>query len=521
MTTSPEPVPTVAFPHARKLIFVSYASQDREAAERLTKEVEDRGMPCWLAPRDVPFGSNFGAAIIDAIETTEVFVVLLSANANNSLHVANEIERAVNYRKTIIPLRLENVLPSRPIELHISARQWVDLFDSKDQREHNMRRFLDALRNVLRSWLVPDLPPLQGGGPPDLPPSVSTVAPQHPTPPTTGPVVESDPMSVSQQTTEPKKDSIPPKSPAGSLPVSDPAIREAIEREIQAVQMTGDPNSRLGGELYKQYGPQAVVELCSVSKDSKDYWDRVRALSLLTRLAAQPAARNLAPVVLGAYENAFNDGAHQQSYALDGIQQLPISPREKWSVLINLLSVGQNSQLVEVLARITPKDQIAKTGDAIAEQLHFGHAQFRYACLAALKTMGATEVASVLRDILGTTTDSAFIAQASRILADWGDQTSCTSIRSALDIALSFTSGQLAETLWSLYRLEGSACADFVAGTYLDAKADIQTELLNYATFREIAEPAVIKAVETIASGTSTAALKNAAAQYFAAVRRK
>jgi len=123
-------------------------------------EIEGLGIPCWMAPRDVPFGANFGAAIIDAIEATEVFVVLLSASANGSIHVANEIERAVNYRKAIIPLRLEKVKPSRAIELHISARQWVDLFEGEEKREQNMRRFLDVLRDVLRSWLVPDLPPL-------------------------------------------------------------------------------------------------------------------------------------------------------------------------------------------------------------------------------------------------------------------------------------------------------------------------------------------------------------------------
>src|SRR4051812_33927197 len=109
---------------AGKPVFLSHASKDHDAAEHLAAEIEGLGIPCWMAPRDVPFGANFGVAIVDAIEAAEVFVVLLSANANSSIHVENEVERAVNYRKTIIPLRLENVKPSRAIELHISARQW-------------------------------------------------------------------------------------------------------------------------------------------------------------------------------------------------------------------------------------------------------------------------------------------------------------------------------------------------------------------------------------------------------------
>jgi hypothetical protein len=88
-----------------KLVFVSYASADQTMATALVEEVERRGIPCWMAPRDVPFGSNYGAAIVEAIECAEVMLALLSANANNSIHVANEIERAVSYRKPVIPVR--------------------------------------------------------------------------------------------------------------------------------------------------------------------------------------------------------------------------------------------------------------------------------------------------------------------------------------------------------------------------------------------------------------------------------
>jgi hypothetical protein len=38
----------------RKLIFLSCASPDRGTAERLAGEIEATGIPCWMAPRDVP-----------------------------------------------------------------------------------------------------------------------------------------------------------------------------------------------------------------------------------------------------------------------------------------------------------------------------------------------------------------------------------------------------------------------------------------------------------------------------------
>jgi hypothetical protein len=57
-------------------------------------------------------GDNYAVAIVNAIQNCRITLLLLSAAANESPHVANEIERAVNYRKEIIPVRLGKVPPS-------------------------------------------------------------------------------------------------------------------------------------------------------------------------------------------------------------------------------------------------------------------------------------------------------------------------------------------------------------------------------------------------------------------------
>jgi tetratricopeptide (TPR) repeat protein len=142
-----------------RLVFISYASEpDEAAALRFVCELEREGVTCWIACRDVRPGDNYAAAIIAAIKNCRVTVLLMSSASNGSQHVANEIERAVNYRKEIIPVRLERVLPSSAVELHLSTRQWIDLFEPR-QREANMRRLLDDLRDRLRQWLGPGLSP--------------------------------------------------------------------------------------------------------------------------------------------------------------------------------------------------------------------------------------------------------------------------------------------------------------------------------------------------------------------------
>ena len=43
---------------------------------------------CWIAPRDAGVG-DYGEAIVDAIKDASLIVILLSAAANESVHVKN------------------------------------------------------------------------------------------------------------------------------------------------------------------------------------------------------------------------------------------------------------------------------------------------------------------------------------------------------------------------------------------------------------------------------------------------
>jgi len=72
-------------------------------------------------------GANYGGEIVDAIKATDVTLMLLSANANNSAFIPNEIERSVSYGKRIVTVRIEPVAPSRNLELFLEPRHWIDL----------------------------------------------------------------------------------------------------------------------------------------------------------------------------------------------------------------------------------------------------------------------------------------------------------------------------------------------------------------------------------------------------------
>src|SRR5207245_2925831 len=99
-----------------------------DAAYRLCRLLEEQGIGCWIAPRDVAPGADYGESIIRAIETTPTTVLLLSAHSNASVHVTHEVERATSKRKRVIPVRLEDVRPGPSLELHLATAHWLDAF---------------------------------------------------------------------------------------------------------------------------------------------------------------------------------------------------------------------------------------------------------------------------------------------------------------------------------------------------------------------------------------------------------
>jgi hypothetical protein len=63
-------------------------------------------MDVWLAPRDIPIGSNYAIEISRAISRANFMIVLLSPDAIASPHVKREVNLAVDRGITLLPVQL-------------------------------------------------------------------------------------------------------------------------------------------------------------------------------------------------------------------------------------------------------------------------------------------------------------------------------------------------------------------------------------------------------------------------------
>jgi hypothetical protein len=139
------------------LVFISHSSQDRRIAMRVCEALERFGLGCWLASRDIGPGDNFQEAIVRAIRTVRVMVLVFTGNANNSNEIKKEIALASQHQLAVIPLRAEDVMPSDAFLYELSTRQWVDAFDDWDRA---MQRLADQIAEMAGQEPVPMAPHL-------------------------------------------------------------------------------------------------------------------------------------------------------------------------------------------------------------------------------------------------------------------------------------------------------------------------------------------------------------------------
>ena len=130
-------------------VFVSYSQADHEPAHGIVSRLESSGVGCWIAPRDVTPAADWAEEIVAAIAAARVMVLVFSSSSNDSPQVRREVERAVHRRVTVLPFRIESVLPSRSLEYFLSSQHWLDAFPPP--LEPHYTRLVEYLQPLLRA----------------------------------------------------------------------------------------------------------------------------------------------------------------------------------------------------------------------------------------------------------------------------------------------------------------------------------------------------------------------------------
>jgi hypothetical protein len=108
-------------------VFISHASYDRAPADQVVRTLETAGVPCWIAPRDIPAGRTWASAVVDGIHECPVLIVLLTERSSASPEVHREVQLASHDGKQMLPVRLDpRAHLAGPLAYFLSSIQWID-----------------------------------------------------------------------------------------------------------------------------------------------------------------------------------------------------------------------------------------------------------------------------------------------------------------------------------------------------------------------------------------------------------
>ncbi len=106
-------------------VFISHASEDHAIAEAVCEAIEGRGVPCWIAPRDITPGKEYAEALYDAIGECTSLVLVFSQHSNRSPQVRREVERAARDGDPIIPFRIDDTVAAGSLQFNVGAMDWL------------------------------------------------------------------------------------------------------------------------------------------------------------------------------------------------------------------------------------------------------------------------------------------------------------------------------------------------------------------------------------------------------------
>ena len=105
--------------------FISQGRSDADLAFRVAAGLESDGVPCWIAPRDVPLAEDYADALEAGVSQAQVVVFLASRESMASRFCKAELEIARTDDVPILPLRLDTTEFVKGWRIYLSGHQWL------------------------------------------------------------------------------------------------------------------------------------------------------------------------------------------------------------------------------------------------------------------------------------------------------------------------------------------------------------------------------------------------------------
>lgn len=137
--------------------FISYSSRDEKFAKRLHADLQDNGVRCWFAPKDMKIGDKIRTRIDEVIRVHEKLLLVLSDKSIDSEWVEKEVETAFEReretkRTVLFPVRLDNSVMKRKTGWAADIKRTRHIGDFRNWKDHDA--YHQNLQTLLRDLEV-------------------------------------------------------------------------------------------------------------------------------------------------------------------------------------------------------------------------------------------------------------------------------------------------------------------------------------------------------------------------------
>lgn len=129
-------------------VFISYSNKDQKVVEALSHYLEERGIRCFVAYRDIPKGKVWASVITEAIENCQMMVVVFSKDFNISEQVDREIELCAEEKKPILTFRIQDEAFKGAKKYYLKNLNWIDAFPNPNECFQSLYESIGKLLNI-------------------------------------------------------------------------------------------------------------------------------------------------------------------------------------------------------------------------------------------------------------------------------------------------------------------------------------------------------------------------------------
>jgi hypothetical protein len=138
--------------------FISYSSEDEAFAQLLHRDLQEKGVRCWFAPKDMRIGAKIRDTIDEAIREMGKLLLVLSESATSSTWVEKEFETAFEEEKrrgepVVFPIRLDDspLTSKKSWMADIRRTRNIGNFSEWQDRSRYRKALTGLLRDLVKS----------------------------------------------------------------------------------------------------------------------------------------------------------------------------------------------------------------------------------------------------------------------------------------------------------------------------------------------------------------------------------